>query len=364
MVWQDFAMACALYPQDDAFAEKLRREATSVVREYRHHPSIILWSGDNEVDQIMYSMKLAPSENRLTREVLADVVRRNDRGRPYLESSPYMDDSLLTETGLYPPEDHPWGPRDYYKSSFYAEGKAHFISETGYHGCPSLSSIRRFITEERVWPYKNNSEWRTHSTDWYGDYDRVTLMEKQVKQLFGNVPKDPEDYILASQISQAEADKYFIERARAARPRISGIIWWNLLDGWPQMSDAVVDYYFEKKLAYRYIRRSQAPFTMMFDELKNWNLRLLAANDTQGEVRGQVKVIDADTGEKLVDQEFCASPNQNTDICRLPIFYSEQRLLLIVWQLEDGSTGQNHYLTGFPAFSLEKYRGWIEAGWL
>lgn len=362
MVWQDFAMACATYPENDDFVQKLRREATSVVREYRHHPSIVLWSGDNEVDQVLKGMKVPPSKNRLTREILPDVVRRNDRGRPYLESSPYLDDSLLTEKGLYPPEDHPWGPRDYYKSSFYSENKAHFISETGYHGCPSLSSIRKFITPERVWPYRDNPEWRTHSTDWHGDFDRVMLMERQVRQLFGEVPTDPEDYILASQISQAEADKYFIERARASRPRMSGIIWWNLLDGWPQMSDAVVDYYFEKKLAYRYIKRSQAPFAILFDEIKSWNLRLLAANDTLSWVKGCVKVTDADTDQVIVERSFSARPNATNELCRLPMYYSEQRLLLIEWELEDGTVGYNHYLAGFPAFSLERYRAWLAQG--
>lgn len=73
-------------------------------------------------------------------------------------------------------------------------------------------------------------------------------------------PTTPEDYILASQISQAEAKKYFIERMRVGRPKKTGIIWWNLLDGWPQMSNAVVDYFFTKKLAYEYIKQSQAPF--------------------------------------------------------------------------------------------------------
>jgi beta-mannosidase len=188
------------------------------------------------------------------------------------------------------------------------------------------------------------------------------LMERQVRQLFGEVPTDPEDYILASQISQAEADKYFIERARASRPRMSGIIWWNLLDGWPQMSDAVVDYYFEKKLAYRYIKRSQAPFAILFDEIKSWNLRLLAANDTLSWVKGCVKVTDADTDQVIVERSFSARPNATNELCRLPMYYSEQRLLLIEWELEDGTVGHNHYLAGFPAFSLERYRAWLAQG--
>jgi putative Mn2+ efflux pump MntP len=42
-------------------------------------------------------------------------------------------------------EDHLWGPRDYYKSDYYTGSKAHFVSEIGYHGCPSRKSIEKFI---------------------------------------------------------------------------------------------------------------------------------------------------------------------------------------------------------------------------
>ena len=44
-----------------------------------------------------------------------------------------------------------------------------------------------------------------------------------------------------SQISQAEADKFFIEKFRMGKGHTSGIIWWNIMDNWPQFSDAVVD---------------------------------------------------------------------------------------------------------------------------
>ena len=51
MVWQDFAMACCVYSQSDAFAAQIEEEATAVVKKLRNHPSILLWAGDNEVDE-------------------------------------------------------------------------------------------------------------------------------------------------------------------------------------------------------------------------------------------------------------------------------------------------------------------------
>ena len=109
-----------------------------------------------------------------------------------------------------------------------------------------------------LWPWQNNEEWLTHAVrplPGMTRYDyRIPLMAKQIA-MFGAVPQGLDDFILASQISQAEADKFFIERFRAAKWRRTGIIWWNLRDGWPIISDAVVDYYNRPKLAYRYIKR-------------------------------------------------------------------------------------------------------------
>jgi beta-mannosidase len=257
------------------------------------------------------------------------------------------------------PEEHTWGPRDYYKSDYYKNNNAHFISEAGYHGCPCLESIKKFISPEHVWPYKNNPEWILHSSDQNGNDARVMLMEKQVRQIFGEVPTNPEDYALASQISQAEAKKYFIERMRTGRPEKTGIIWWNLLDGWPQMSDAVVDYFFEKKLAYGFIKRSQAPFSIAAGEISNWALPIYACNDTLQPKCGKYTVKDAESGEILHGSDFVAEKNASTLLVNLPSYYSDKRMLIIEWEI-DGEFGYNHYMCGYPPFSFEFYKEMIK----
>ena len=184
-------------------------------------------------------------------------------------------------------------------------------------------------------------------------------MDKQVRQLFGAVQTDMEDYILASQISQAEAKKYFIERMRVGRPQKSGIIWWNALDGWPQMSDAIVDYYYNKKLAYHYVKASQKPFIIAADEITSWRLPIVACNDTLEAVSGRVKVSDAESGEILLEGAFSAAPNTSTRVSSIPIFYSEQRFLIIEWETNDGERGRNHYLCGYPAISFARYKSFL-----
>jgi beta-mannosidase len=92
MVWQDFAMACALYPETDEFMQNMKTEVTSVIRKLRNHPSIIIWAGDNEVDACF--PQYDPNANRITRQLISDCVRDNDIGRPYLPSSPYISKAM------------------------------------------------------------------------------------------------------------------------------------------------------------------------------------------------------------------------------------------------------------------------------
>jgi len=368
MVWQDFAMACALYPQSADFQEILRAEGESVIRKLRNHPSIVLWSGDNENDMCIIHNSLDPNDNVLTRVVLPEVVRAEDPYRPYLPSSPYFSPAVVKQItkpdqwyGI--PEQHLWGPRDYYKSKFYTGNIAHFVSEIGYHGCPNLSSVVKFIDKDHLWPWEDNAQWITHATadgfkrDW-NSY-RIPLMANQVRELFGECPDNLEDFILASQISQAEAKKFFLEMTRIKKWRKTGVIWWNIIDGWPQFSDAVVDYYFGKKLAYYYLRRAQADFTVIVDEPEDWHVNVFACNDTLKIAEGRYEIWDADTGEILLDGEFRAKANENTMLGRIPVFASEQRLFLIRWETGAGAGG-SHYLLGVPAFSLERYKGWLK----
>ncbi|MBO5306122.1 MAG: hypothetical protein J6B12_05110, partial [Clostridia bacterium] len=208
-------------------------------------------------------------------------------------------------------------------------------------------------------PYQNNEQWNLHSSDQNNSDSRTMLMHKQVIQMFGEVPTDMDDYILASQLSQAEAKKFFIEHMRVNMARNGGVIWWNLIDGWPQMSDAIVDYYYEKKLAYDYIKRSQQPFMIMLDEPASWGNCVVCCNSTMKAVSGKCTVYDLDTDEVLMERDFTAAANRNATIGKLPIMYSEKKMLIIKWET-DGKTSFNTYLCGSPAFDLGRYKVWLE----
>lgn len=48
LIWQDFMFACAMYPTRSQFLESVSVEVKQQVRRLQHHPSILLWAGNNE----------------------------------------------------------------------------------------------------------------------------------------------------------------------------------------------------------------------------------------------------------------------------------------------------------------------------
>ena len=185
-------------------------------------------------------------------------------------------------------------------------------------------------------------------------------MANQVRELFGEIPEDLESFALASQISQAEAKKFFVESTRLRKWRTSGILWWNVLDGWPQFSDAIVDYYFAKKLAYHYLRRVQQPIAVIIGEPGvDKYLPVVVSNDSLSAAEVRYRIEDAGSREVVASGAFTAPANQNWQVARLRTYASDCRLYLIRWEVGGCEFG-NHYVAGYPPFSLERYRAWLE----
>ena len=362
MVWQDFGMACAFYPQGPDFAEKIYQEAVSVIKRLRSHACLVLWAGDNECD-IVYRSIGDPNQNILTRKILPHALQEHDVVRPYLPSSPYVDEEAF-RTHKPISEDHLWGPRDYFKGNYYGTSVCHFASEIGYHGCPSPDSLACFIPQKSLWPITDandvpNDDWICHATEVQsglkGPYaERINLMINQVRTLFGVQSDDLNLFAKESQISQAEADKFFIEHFRLTKWRRTGILWWNLIDGWPQISDAVVDWYYCKKLAYHYIKRSQASLCLMFDEPFEDKLSLYAVNDLAVSQCFDYTVLDVTNDTVVAQGSATVEGDTSVPILSLP-FDGTYRFLYIRWQNDIGTRGDNHYITKSLGISAEQY---------
>ena len=357
LLWQDFAFACTVYPQTEDFYAKVRDEADKVIKRMRNHACLALWAGDNEFD-ILYKDHLKdPTENYLTRSVLAEQVSLHDPWREYLPSSPYMTQKACNLGGICDsPEDHLWGARNFYKCDYFRKTPASFVSETGCIASANDSTLDKFISKECETNYFSK-EWSLHSADNQGRLHRVKHLLKNVRIMFGEIPQKRSEMVEASQYYQAENAKYVIENMRAQKPDKSGVIWWNLLDGWPGNTEAVVDWYFQKKKAFDVIARSHKPFSLMIFENENGTKSLVAVNDTLQAKQTEYRIIDADSKEVLYEGQIKVEGNGKIAIPLCDAVYFEQRLWIIEWT-ENGVKQFNHYLCGNPVYALEKMRRW------
>lgn len=357
-VWQDFMMACGTYAHTESFRNQLTQEIVCIVRRLRNHPCIGVWAGDNECDQNYRHLMCFddPNQNIITREWIRQILLNEDYTRPYLPSSPYLDEECYQKgitCGVT--EDHIWGERKYYKAPYYARNRAIFASEIGYHGCPSPRSLSRFIHPEHI-SNVSSEEWLLHASSPSLESDapfayRNRLMERQVEILFGERPKDLTHFALASQISQAEAMQFFIQHFRCQKGRCTGVIWWNLSDGWPQISDAVMDYYNTRKLAYWYIQRCQQPVCLMLKEHEGF-LYLIGVNDTQQPQEIQYSIHNAQG--KVITRGNANLPTDKAMVLDKLPFDSQKELWKIIWNGTSGN-GENSFLTGVIPYSLEAY---------
>ena len=183
-------------------------------------------------------------------------------------------------------------------------------------------------------------------------------MREQAKTLFPGV-ENISDFITASQISQAEADKFFIERMRIKRNNCGGIIWWNIADGWPQVSDAVIDFYGVKKLAYDYIKRSQASVCIMGDE-KDGVLSLYLVNDTENSVKIEYSVKNLYSAKEVLKETATCDAFYSQKITEITLPVGDKSFYLFTWTY-DGKKASNHFHTGVISLSLEKYLKALES---
>ena len=374
MVWQDFALACGHYPDGERICRLVKEEVKNIVIERRNHPSLVVWAGDNECDFMGIGNQegrrsidsplpwINPNLNKLTREIILRELRNHDATRPYLPSSPYIDEEAY-RYGL-PSEAHVWGPRDYFKGDYYKDPICHFASEMGYHGCPSPNSLKKFISKESL-PKKSiyeiceNPEWIVHAAGMKAGVEdnpyayRLPLMIRQVERIFGHATSEIEIFAKQSQISQAEAVKYFIENFRNNKWRKTGILWWNIIDGWPQISDAVVDWYGGKKLAYSYIKRSQQPLCMACKEPVNGKMQLMALNDMQEEKTLEYTVENLTTGKTVAKGRVAVGANDVEVATELD--EEKYAFFLIKWKCGEVEGVNHHACSLGDVWAYEKY---------
>lgn len=379
MVWQDFMMACVSYPQTEGFATQVATEVGAVVRDLRNHASLAIWCGNNENDNAIVGYSFPahqrdPNGDRISRETIPRVLWDLDVTRPYLPSSPFWSSASFRHESRRP-EEHLWGNRDCHKTEYLICSPACFVSETGFHGCPNRSSIERMMSPNCVYPWTKvtnngadpvedfhfNDEWQYKASNPLLDrHDKWALrrnanMTKLAKSFFGTVPLELDDFIDASQLAQSEGMKALIENFRAHKFRgKNGLIWWNMRDGWPILSDGVVDGYDGKKRAYWAIRNVQQDQLVLVME----DGSVIAVNDTRSAVTGSVRISERLSGETRFERTYAVPANATAVIGRVD--WSGRGILDIDYE-QGGRRQYNWFLHGDFPFELRETRTWLDA---
>ncbi len=85
-----------------------------------------------------------------------------------------------------------------------------------------------------------------------------------------------------------------------------GIIWWNMLDCWPQISDAVVGLLFSTKAGVLLHRpRAACRLCMVCAEPENWCHKIFLCNDSNEAHTVRYIVRDGETRKRCVWARLC-----------------------------------------------------------
>ena len=240
LVGQDFLFACAAYPEEEPFASEIEAEARENVVRLSSHPSLAIWTGNNENlwghEDWAWKQPLAGRTwgagyyfDRLPR-----IIAELDPTRPYWPGSPYSgtprrhpNDPAAGTTHIW----DVWNTDDYTK---YAAYRPRFVAEFGFQAPPAYATLRRALSDDPLAP--DSPGMAHHQKASGGD-------EKLARGLANHLPapRDFDDWHYLTQLNQARAVAYGISHFRSLRPLCMGTIMWQLNDCWPVTSWAAVD---------------------------------------------------------------------------------------------------------------------------
>lgn len=247
LVWQDFMFACSLYPGDEKFLKSVKKEAEYQVNRLKHHPSIFIWCGNNEIASgwLAWGWKeelpkhvWKKDYNTLFHQVLSEICEKLDPDRLYWPSSPGHSLKLPEDDQIYGSGDnHYWGVwHGGDEIEAFSENIGRFMSEYGMQSFPEPKTIATFA-EEKDWDI---------NSDVMNSHQKASLGNKNITKyldMYYCKPKNFESYIILSQIMQASAIKYAVETHRRNMPFCMGSLYWQLNDCWPGPSWSSIDYY-------------------------------------------------------------------------------------------------------------------------
>ena len=267
MIWQDFMFAGGMVPGDDHFFNNVKEEVKYQLGRLRHHPCIVLWCGNNEIDEAWNnwgwqqqfnlhgndSAKIYSDYKRFFNDSLKKWVDEFDGTRPYITTSPMHgwghNESFIEGDSHY--WGTWWGLEDW--ESFKTK-TGRFISEYGMQAMPNMNTINSFTRPEEqnlqspvIQAHQKANEGFKKLDHYLTRYfiDSVKLSKLSFA-----------DYTYLTQCLQYYFLKNSIAVHRSKYPVNMGTLVWQLNDCWPVASWSITDYSRQPKAAWYAVKEA------------------------------------------------------------------------------------------------------------
>ena len=277
VVWQDFMFACAYYDLTEDFELSITREAIDNIRRLRHHASLALLCGNNEMEEFHYfplveefregkkdRKQARPSHHadyiKMFEYLLPKLVKEYAPQTFYWPSSPSSGGSLDEPQDPTRGDVHYWdvwhGEKPF---SDYRQHRFRYVSEFGFQSFPCLPTVESFTLPEDRNIFSRIMERHQRNLSANG---KILSYISQTYQY----PKDFDHLLYCSQLLQGDAIRCGVEHWRRDREYCKGTIIWQLNDCWPVASWSSIDYYGRWKALHYMAKRFFAPVLLSCEE--------------------------------------------------------------------------------------------------
>lgn len=277
LVWQDLMYACAFYDLTPDFERSIRVETQQNVARLRHHASLALICGNNEMEMFMAGANSALINHRtwefvptyphhitdyvkMFEYILPAIVKETAPQTYWWPASPSSGGNFDAPNDENRGDNHYWDvwhgekPFTEYRKFFFR-----YASEFGFQSFPCLKSVKQFTLPDDRNIFSRVME--RHQRNQAANGKILSYLSQTFRY-----PNSFDDLLYASQLMQAEAIRYGVEHWRRNRGRCMGAIIWQLNDIWPVASWASIDYYGRWKALHYAAKRFFAPVMISAEE--------------------------------------------------------------------------------------------------
>lgn len=259
VVWQDFMFACSMYELSPEFEKSIRGEFVDNIIRLRHHASLGLWCGNNEMEIAVVQKwyKFTPKQYsdyiKMYEYIIPQELAEHDPDTFYWPASP------SSGGGFDNPGDPNRGDVHYWEVwhgnkpfTEYRKYLFRYVSEFGFQSFPCMKTIESFtLPEDRnIFSYIMEKHQRN-------DAANGKIMNYLAQTFL--YPTDFDTMLYASQLLQVESIRYGVEHWRRNRGRCMGAIYWQINDCWPVASWSSIDYFGRWKALHYAAKRFFAP---------------------------------------------------------------------------------------------------------